>query len=357
MNPNTIARKCLLPVLLFACIISSGKLRAQESDLVEFLKAGKQDASKLMQAYMNPMIEGLSYGLNGGWAQTAKAHKTLGFDFGVNINTVFIPSSKNYFDPNKLGLQTMSGFTSDASNGLAPTIVGPADGTTYTTELDIDEDGDPDQTVSINGPEGLDLKKNIKVSGVIAPTATLGIGIYKNTDLKIRWMPEVGAGDSKVKLFGLGVMHDVKQHIPGIKLLPFDLSIMGAFTKVKGYSSLDGVFDSPSGNTGQQRINYEMNAWIVQAMVSKKFSVITLYGALGYNAVKTTSDVVGSYVIYDNPSGDDLVFDDPVSMSFKNNGFRGTAGFRLKLAVLCLSADYTLQEYNTLSIGLGVAVR
>ncbi|RAV99098.1 DUF6588 family protein [Pseudochryseolinea flava] len=356
MNPSTITKKCLLPVLFFICLFSSASLRAQESDLVEFLRAGKQDASKLMNAYMNPMIEGLSYGLNGGWAQTAKAHKTLGFDFMINANAVFIPSSKNYFDPGKLGLTTVTSFQSDNANGMAPTIVGPADGTTYTTQLDVNGDGTPDQSFDISGPEGLDLKKNIKVSGVVVPTATLGIGIYKNTDIKIRWMPEIEASDSKVKLFGLGVMHDVKQHIPGIKLLPFDLSVMGSFTKVKGYSSLEGVFAAPQGG-GEQRINYELNAWLVQAMISKKFSVITLYGALGYNAVKTTSDVVGSYVIYDNPSGNDLVYEDPISMTFKNNGFRATAGFRLKLAVICLSADYTLQEYSTLSVGFGIAVR
>ena len=48
-----------------------------------------------MNAYLNPVIEGLSYGFNGGWYNTAKAHKTLGFDLGVSMNAVFIPTSKN----------------------------------------------------------------------------------------------------------------------------------------------------------------------------------------------------------------------------------------------------------------------
>ena len=55
-----------------------------EQDLVNFLNAGKNDASKLMGAYLNPMIEGLSYSFNGGWYHTAKAHNSLGFDFGVS---------------------------------------------------------------------------------------------------------------------------------------------------------------------------------------------------------------------------------------------------------------------------------
>jgi hypothetical protein len=360
MSPFTKTRMRFATVFLMLSVLAPIGLQAQnESDMVEFLQAGEEDASKLMNAYLNPMIEGFSYGFNGGWAQTAKAHKTLGFDLMINVNAVFIPSSKNYFDPAKLGLSTVTSFTSEAPNGLAPTIVGPNYATQYTSSVDLDGDGTTDQDFDFAGPEGFDFKDKIKVSGVAAPTVTLGIGVYKNTDLKIRFMPEVGSDNSKAKLFGVGVMHDIKQHIPGIKLLPFDLSVLAAFTKIQGHSGLEGAFDRGDGDTNPQRVNYDMNAWLIQGMISKKFSVITLYGGIGYNAVKTKAKVKGSYKIYDDTSGlnSDVVFTDPVSLSFKNNGLRATAGFRLKLAVVCLSADYTLQEYSTLSIGFGFAVR
>ncbi len=61
------------------------------------------------------------------------------------------------------------------------------------------------------------------MNGVLAPTAQLSLGIYKNTDLKVRYLPEISSNDTKIKAFGVGVMHDVKQHIPGIGILPFDL--------------------------------------------------------------------------------------------------------------------------------------
>src|SRR3989337_2376026 len=208
-----------------------------EADAVNFLNAGKSDATKLMNAYLNPMIEGVSYSFNGGWYHTAKAHKSLGFDLGVSVNAVFIPSSKNYFNPGDLNLQVTE--LSTPASGKAPTIIGPKDPTRYS--MDWDNNNIPDgPTAEFSGPEGLDFKKNFKVRGVVAPTAQLGIGIYKNTDLKIRWMPEVDAGSSKVKLFGLGVLHDVKQHIPGLKTLPFDLSMLVAFTNIKGSTDLTG---------------------------------------------------------------------------------------------------------------------
>ena len=67
-------------------------------------------------------------------------------------------------------------------------------------------------------------------------------------------MPEVETGSSKVKLLGFGVLHDIKQHIPGIKTLPFDLSMLVAFTNIQGSTSTEGVFGKPQND--HARSNY-----------------------------------------------------------------------------------------------------
>ena len=356
MNSRSIRSFLIKRIFVVLLVTTPGWTFAQsESDLVNFLQAGKNDASKLMGAYLNPMIEGLSYSFNGGWYHTAKAHNTLGFDLGFSANAVFLPSSKYYFTPSTLGLQNT--ILTAPTSGKAPTIVGPDESTTYQSSIDTNGDGIPDQTFSFNGPEGLDFKENIKVSGVLAPTVQLGIGIIKNTDLKIRWMPEVETGSSRVKLLGFGILHDVKQHIPGIKTMPFDLSMLVAFTNIQGTTSTEGVFGKPQNDPREQLLDYSMNAWLFQALISKKISVVTFYGGIGYNTINTTADLKGSYTVVDNPTGTDFVLTDPVSLPFKNNSFRLTAGVRLKLGPIYLNGDYSIQEYNTLSVGLGVAVR
>jgi hypothetical protein len=341
----TLVKKMLLAVGICIPLWTQAQ---NENDLTQFLYAGPADASKLMNGYLNPVIEGLSYGFNAGWYSTAKAHKSLGFDLGVSINAVFIPSSKNFFDPKSLGLETITDFSSTASNGLAPTIAGPEEETTYTVPTTPNS---PD--INFNGPQGLDFKQNLKVSGVLAPTAQLGIGVYKNTDIKIRWMPEVESGSTKIKLFGVGLMHDIKQHIPGMKLLPFDLSVLVAYTNIKGSSAMENTFDKPADDQRPQKIDFNMDAWLFQALISKKIAVITFYGGIGYNTIKTTSDVTGSYVIPELQS----VLKDPVSLDFKNKSMRLTAGVRLNLGPIYLNGDYTLQEYSTVSVGLGATVR
>ena len=347
-RPKTILSSVTKLFLIAAACLPLSLQAQDENDLVNFLNAGPDDASKLMNAYLNPVIEGLSYGFNGGWYHTAKAHKTLGFDLGVSLNAVFIPSSKNYFDPGTLGLKTISSFSSRASNGLAPTITGPADETTY----GVDANGDNQTDATFSGPKGLDFKQTFKISGVLSPTVQLGLGVYKNTDIKIRWMPEVNAGSSKIKLFGVGIMHDIKQHIPGIKLLPFDLSVLVAYTNIKGSTGMSGVFD-PGNDQRPQMMDYNMDAWLFQALISKKIAMITFYGGIGYNTIKTTSDVTGTYYI----ESFQQEFKDPVSLSFKNNSMRLTGGMRLGLGPIYLSGDYTLQQYSTVSIGLGVTIR
>src|SRR5688572_27436609 len=161
MNSRSIVSfliKRIFVVLLMAA--PSWTFAQSESDLINFLEAGKNDASKLMGAYLNPMIEGLSYSFNGGWYHTAKAHNSLGFDFGVSVNAVFVPKSKNYFTPSTLGLQNTTLIS--PTSGKAPTVMGPSDATTYQTSADLNGDGTVDQIVTIDGPEGVDFKENFK---------------------------------------------------------------------------------------------------------------------------------------------------------------------------------------------------
>jgi hypothetical protein len=167
----------------------------------------------------------------------------------------------------------------------------------------------------------------------------------------LRFTPTIGVGDdASLKIFGIGIMHDVKQWIPGIKLLPFDLSGFVGYTRFK----LENYFDR-EGNPDQRGL-FEMNATTLQGVISKTFSVLTLYGGMGYNIANSNLAMKGSYDINDDgeigPNESD-----PLDLKFSASGFRTTAGFRLKLAVLTLHADYTLQKYKCLTVGLGISVR
>jgi hypothetical protein len=367
-------RICIAGIMFFLISLLAQPVKTiaqNESDFSAFLKAGEEDASKLMQAYLEPAVKSMSFGMTGGWYNTAKPHKSLGFDIGVTANLAFIPTSENYFNPDDLDLSstTFDGNTTNPGKG-APTFFGPKDETQYTSTYSYDPDGSGPlppvpQSITYSGPEGLDVKDAIGFAATPVPMIQLGIGVIKNTDIKIRFVnsgmigsiiPNVDIENSEFNIFGIGVMHDIKQHIKGIKLLPFDLSALVAYNSVSGTTDLsntdtgDARPDSPDGE-----LDYKFNSWVLQALISKKISVLTGYAGVGYNIVNTTVDVNGEYVI--DPNNPDFVLTDPVAIDYRNNSLRLTLGMRLKFGPVYFNGDYTLQKYNTLSLGLGVSVR
>jgi hypothetical protein len=319
------------------------------------VKAEHEDASKLLEAYTAPAVRAISFGMTNGWYNTAAPHGPLGFDVSVSMSSVFTPSSDEYFTPANLGLKNTTLTNSTLSDNRAPAIFGAKATTTYTSTY-TPPGGLPPQSVSFNGPMGIDLKHDIGFSAVPVPMIQVGIGIIKNTDLKIRFAPERTYGGSKASMLGFGLMHDIKQHIPGIKQLPLDISILAAYNTVKGTVDLvnnDPTDTRPDSKDGKS--TYRFHSWVVQGIVSKKIAALTLYAGIGYGSVTTNVDVTGTFTVTATPASFNIK--DPASMHFSTTGPKFTAGARLKLGPVFLNGDYTIQQYNALTLGLGVAIR
>ena len=359
--------KLILWSSLSVMVLLSASVKAQnEDDLIRFLQAGQEDGGKLITAYISPVIEGLSYALNGAWFHTAKPHKLGGFDINIAVTPVFIPSSRDRFDPMSLGLTTIAGYQNTSNAGsTAPTIIGPNDKTRYYLNYDLDNDGNVntpgnliDSQDAFDGAVGLNLRETIKVAPIGSPMIQIGVGLIKGTDVMIRFIPKVTVGSTETKLFGLGFRHDIKQHIPGIKMLPFDLSVMAAYTAFEGKTDLSGLateFPPTTPGTNQEVI-YKFNAFLFQALISKKLSFVTFFGGVGYNGIKTSADVKGSYTFFNNSPGE-FILTDPYSADFKNNSMRLDMGMRLNILAFYIYGNYSVQEFNALTVGLGFTFR
>ena len=333
-----IARKAGILLVLVTLVQSS----FAQDDLDNLLTESLEDGTKLIKGYVDPFMKSVSLGLNQGWYNTAKPHKFPGFDLTVTATAMTIPSSDLLYDVSKLNLQQVEMTQNSPGRPFAPTIFGPEISPIYQAV------GNTDPNATFEGPEGLDLKENIGKNWMPVPMATLGIGLPKEIDLKLRISPSIDVGDNgKFKIFGIGVMHNVKQYIPGLKLLPFDLSGFVGYTRLSlDYQYVDGDVEGEN-----QRGEFSMSATTIQGVISKKFSVVTVYGGAGYNIAKSNLGVKGTFVI------DGETVENPVDLKFSASGPRITAGFRLKFAVFTLHADYTLQKYSALTAGFGINVR
>lgn len=328
--------------IIFVFVFGSFMTQAQDFDL--YLEAGASDANKLLENYFAPAFKGFGYALNGGWLNTAKPHKSLGFDITVSTSLARVPDKDllfSFVNSDYSNIQLRSGSSADL-----PTFFGPRTDPDQLPELVINPGTDDE--FRFTAPQGFDIEEEFQLNAVPAVMGQLGIGLFKNTELKIRWTPELDIDDegSTFKLIGFGVLHDVKQWIPGLKLAPIDLSAFVGYTKM----TTEYVIDANPSNL--QKGVFDVNGLVIQAMVSKQLSILTVYGGIGFNSATTNLSLLGDY-----DTGTIDLPTDPIDFNFSTSSPRATVGLRLKLAILTLHADYTLQEYNLITAGVGLSVR
>jgi hypothetical protein len=340
MKVNTLGR-CTAIMAAALCTLPA----IAQDNIENILNENISDSKKIIGEYVAPFMKSVTVGLNQGWYNTAATHKTLGVDLTITTGLMIIPDKETVFNVNDLGLQSLSLDRSSEGYPFAPTAFGNDDEPVFRHN----ETGR-----TFKGAPGMDLKAKVGKNMMPVPMAHIGIGLPKGTDLKVRFIPSIDLnGDGEFKMWGVGVMHDVKQHIPGIKLLPFDLSAFIGYTKFNmEYRAAEGEVDGEN-----QRQEFNMSATTVQAIVSKKLSVFTFYGGLGYNMATSNLGVKGTYDLNNDGDYADSYEVNPLDFRYSASGPRATAGLRIKLSVITLHADYTFQKYKALTAGIGICVR
>jgi len=354
---NRLFSKKAITLIVSFFIISS--VSYSQIDNYDFLKAGAEDGAAISQAYITPWANAFGAGVNGNWYNTAKPHKLGGFDITFGASVGYVPESANTYDVSKIGLKTFTG------TGMAPTISGPDKAGPTLTGPTVS--GIP--PVTFQTPPGTNWKY------MPVPTLQAGIGLPLGTELKIRYIPRITIGEGDISSWGVGLLHSIMQYLPGDKLLPFDVSVFGGYTKLTGNAGINlqpGVpqyYTSkyPSTAWDNQNLNIVVDAWNASLIGSVTLPVITFYGGLGYTKTSTVINMTGNFPLPTaNPSlsltsqvyEDAGVLKDFPQIDIKNfSGMRANVGFRLKFAVITIHFDYTRAQYNVYSTGFGVSFR
>ena len=74
------------------------------------LYAYEDDAKKMFNNYLSPLMKGAIYSSNGGWFNTAKVHRKFGFDLSLKLNLSFVPKSAQFFLINNLDKKSLINF-------------------------------------------------------------------------------------------------------------------------------------------------------------------------------------------------------------------------------------------------------
>jgi len=99
-----------------------------------------------------------------------------------------------------------------------------------------------------------------------------------------------------------------------------------------------------------------LNNFALNAEISKKLLMWTLYAGMGYEQTKLKAEYETEIKVYNEDSNS---FDsEPIDIDFEiegDNNFRTTFGIRYSLLLLKLYADYTISNYNIFNAGIGVS--
>ncbi|HET6558650.1 MAG TPA: DUF6588 family protein [Prolixibacteraceae bacterium] len=351
-------KKGFLLVLFSICSL----VTFSQTNVVEFLKGGKADANTLIKAYLEPYAFALGDGLNNGWYSTAETHHLFGLDLTIGVSAIQVPDGSKIFDINKLGLTNME---VRSGNSIAPTVAGKdAPGPLITVY-----DDQRRSLVEFNSPPGTGLDL------VPLPMVQLAVGLLPNTDIIGRYVPEMeynnNGDDMKIGLWGLGAKHNFMEWIPVLKELPFDASVFYGYSEVNGQSELSFTSENYSSNpnitiepvnTDDQMLELKTRTSKYGLVVSKKFTVLTVFGAIGQSTSKVDVNLLGTYPVVATAEGGGLVITqegalvDPVQLDFETSNLSMELGARLKFTFLSLFASINKSEYTSFNAGLSLGM-
>ena len=329
--------------------LSVTSVNAQLFDGIEnILLTSTEDARILAEGYTAPIGKTLTYALNSGWATSAKTHKKLGFGLTIGGAAPFVPDVDQVFTPT--GLTSLS-----VPSGSLSTVFG--EGGDQELNFSFSESvlgNEIEYEGKLSFPGG--LKDELPLGTVPAPIVQASVGVVFDTDLLVRFIPTMEMQGSTFSLTGFGLKHNIMQYFGPLDKLPLNVSVLAAISKASfEYDLSDSTF---GGNSTNRKITFEADTFTIQALASIDLPIISAFAGLGYNAGDSQFNVSGDYSIDYGITGiGPRILKDPISIASDASGVMGIVGARLNLLFLKIFANYTIQEYNTLTAGISFNFR
>ncbi len=362
-------KNLFLKTLCFAAILVYSKGASAQMDAASFIRAGKDDAGKLIGAYLQPITKGLASGVNDAWYSTAKPLGLLGFDIRFGFGASIVNNDSKTYTLNGIGINSdpNSKFLLSPIDGdrytNQPTIVGKGNGSKLAVSALNPNDNSRIYIDTISSFSGT----NSPVSLGTIPFVQVSLGLVKGTEIMFRMMP-IQSGDFNSSGFGFGIKHSISQWIWGVDKLPIDISGIYTFnnnslTYAFGSSFLDADRNSANALTtneykNSQKLIITTSGHQFGAIVSKKLSFFTPYVGFTINSATSQIAMKGIYPIQsirEKSAGIYEKFNDNITdpISFENtvNSSRAALGFRMKFLLFSFGAEYNLafsvDQFNT----------
>ena len=161
---------------------------------------------------------------------------------------------------------------------------------------------------------------------------------FMGTELMVRFIPSITAGDASINFFGFGLRHSISRYIPKI---PVDIAVQILFNNFS--------IENATTTNVQDYFKFSSSNFAFNVHASKTFGVFILYGGLQYES--SGFDIEYTYI--DRNGQNPLLDGTRASLEIDgDNSFRTTLGGALKLGFFVLNADYSLASQSILTGGI-----
>lgn len=323
--------------VLLAIIL--GQTATSQTEIDQILEIGIDNAQRFSEDYFVPAGESLVNSMSNGWYTTAKTKKLWHFEVGIVGNLSFVRDEKQSFLLNVNDYNNLS-----FRDGTVVKEVTNAFGVNEQAIAVVINEGQIGE-LEVVLPDGIG---NAALNLVPAGFLQGSVGLIKSTEVKLRFLPKIKAvEDAEIQLYGIAFQHEFTDWVFPLKRWPVRLAGLLGYTNVKGFYDVN----SNGGVTGVgQEVELNSNSWLITGIVSTKLPVLNFYGGLGYYFGSSDADVLGTYEIQDGPFSSEIVTD-PIRVRNKTNGVKATLGARVTFGVFKANMDYSLQNYQNLSLG------
>ncbi len=347
--------------------------QAQLGDAGAILRSSAADANLIMKEYLDPLGNSFGAGMNTGWNFQGRPHRTLGFSLAVRAGFAIVPDADLLFDLADLGLSDNVRLT--PGNTITSTFAGPNSNASIDIMARTTVNGQQIEYAlveNVSMPDGIDF-------GMI-PTAMvqLNVGLIKDTEIGIRYVPAFEAGDlPELSLFGVNVKHGLNQWIPGGGLLPVSIALQGSWStfdlsagfdvqpSVNENTTQESINQFPASTWDGQKVGIDATAWNLNAIVGRNLPFIGVYAGLGIESSTFNVGTPGMYPILvpdptaDNPERNRLdAIDGPIDVSIDGkNSVRALVGLHFSLGPLKIMGEYTMAEYSSINAGIALSIR
>ncbi|MEM7380146.1 MAG: DUF6588 family protein [Bacteroidota bacterium] len=327
--------------LVLLIFVISASVRSQDLDFNNYLLIGVEGAEELTAIYLEPLSEGITYALTGGWYKSAAVRDKWSLGLSLVTNGSFIPSERLSKDLNIGEIENLE-VVGGGNIVAIPTILGSKEST---VTLIATVDGDQ---ITFDAPTGIGL-----INLNLLPSAFLQaeLGLPANFELGLRYFPKINVSDVTLGMTGIGLKHEISKSIKALDRGPLAVSGMVAFTRL----STDYSFRTDGFVRGENQFaEGHINTWLFELIASTKNPVYNLYGGIGYVQGEAEYALKGTYII--QTENDTIIFQDPFDVQNSVSGWRLNLGASVRMGWFNLNLGYTFQGFNNLSLGLNFDV-